>query len=527
MQVMPVILVAAVLAVSGGLTPLGAAWNVPAWLPWLVAWLPPMAIVGGCRLLVRLADRSLRRGGGPRTILAAERAIRAARWGLVANHLLAIFVFDGLGAVRGAVGDPILLDELIAVLPPILGWAGLCWANEPIERRIHDSLMIRRLDEGRPVYESLGQAAYVWQQVRLHLLMMLAPTLAIAALSEAARKAADRWLTDGAASTIGGVSSIAVAAGVFVFAPRFAQWLLDLRPMPEGPLRRRLLDVCHAHRVKIRELMLWNTNGTMINAVVMGLFGRFRYVVITDHLLESMNEEEVVAVMAHEIGHVRRRHIPWLVVCLMASFAGAGWALEAVVFALGHWMRVPPIDERTSGILVTLATAALGLFVFGWVCRRFERQADTFAVQHLSGMFDSKDAADQVRLEAVNIMRGALGAIAEINMTDPEQPSWRHGSIAWRRRYLRSIVGRPLRDLAIDRVVKRLKWAAALLVIASLAIETALGAPEPPATAPACGQPTPALDNATRPAKMSRPAAAAAADPENPGTPVASGTPAP
>jgi hypothetical protein len=80
-----------------------------------------------------------------------------------------------------------------------------------------------------------------------------------------------------------------------------------------------------------------------------------------------------------------------------------------------------------------------------------------------------------VSAEAVDAMRGALNVIARLNTIDPHRPSWRHGSIAWRRAYLRSIIGRPLLSLPIDRLIWRMKLAAALIVLATASLEAYRG----------------------------------------------------
>jgi Zn-dependent protease with chaperone function len=223
----------------------------------------------------------------------------------------------------------------------------------------------------------------------------------------------------------------------------------------------------------MRELLVWNTNGSMINAAVMGLVAPLRYVLITDALIETMWQEQVRAVMAHEIGHVRRHHMPWLIGCLLASFILTWNLLVAAVRAVGgdSWANSPEMADWLS-LGLNVAHVVLGLLLFGWVCRRFERQADTFAVQHLSGMGagGGGDAAPLVSEEAGRSMRGALESIAMLNTIDRHRRSWRHGSIAWRQQYLKSIVGRPVDRLPIDRLMRCIKVATALVLLASLAM---------------------------------------------------------
>jgi hypothetical protein len=110
--------------------------------------------------------------------------------------------------------------------------------------------------------------------------------------------------------------------------------------------------------------------------------------------------------------------------------------------------------------------AILALLAFGWISRRFERQADTFALQHLSetGEEEAEDPTS-VTAEAAFALHSALQAIARLNTVDPHRRSWRHGSIAWRQAYLNSIIGRPLDALPIDRFIRRLKLAVIIVLL--------------------------------------------------------------
>ena len=55
----------------------------------------------------------------------------------------------------------------------------------------------------------------------------------------------------------------------------------------------------------------------MGNAAVMGLFPQVRYILLSDLLLETMTDEQVEAVFAHEVGHIVHRHMAWYVVLIV------------------------------------------------------------------------------------------------------------------------------------------------------------------------------------------------------------------
>ena len=123
-------------------------------------------------------------------------------------------------------------------------------------------------------------------------------------------------------------------------------------------------------------------------------------------------------------------------------------------------------DASVGGASMTvavMAAAAVVFIIFGWVSRRFERQADVFAVRHLDAHVD-RNTTGLISAGAVAAVCDALGRIALLNAVAAGRRSWRHGSIAWRQAYLRSIVGRSAAAMPIDRQVRRIKVAAAVIL---------------------------------------------------------------
>ena len=130
-------------------------------------------------------------------------------------------------------------------------------------------------------------------------------------------------------------------------------------------------------------------------------------------------------------------------------------------------------DAGPFGDLITTGTtiaAGIGILaVFGWVSRRFERQADTFAVQHFNG--PDQGAPQLITVDAVTVVSETLEMIAQLNAVAARRRSWRHGSIVWRQAYLRSIIGCDRGRLPVDRQVRWIKTVAATVVVSWLAWE--------------------------------------------------------
>jgi Zn-dependent protease with chaperone function len=468
MQVYAIVLVGVLLFADGGLGLAdGQLGDLRGWAAAAVVWAPVLLVVAVTFGGVEYCRNRLAAGRTP-AAAAADRLARWARWLLLGHFAVVVLVFGWLETVRGVVGDLVVADELVAMLPPLVGVVGTWWAYYPIERRVRDAVLLRQLDTGRAIFPAPTRGAYVLTQVRLHLLFLLVPILLIIALAELIDLAAGRWDWPVAA---GNVVTLLAAGLVVLVAPLLTRVVLEVEPVPSGPLRDDLVRICRQYGVKVRSLLLWRTHGAMINAAVMGLMGWLRYVLLTDALLESMTRRQVEAVMAHEIGHIRRHHMPWLLLALLAVIVAVVLPLYVMQLGLAEVAaslpRIPGWLHAAPTALVAAGAAAV-VAAFGWVSRRFERQADTFAVRHMSAPPEAPAGQDvRVTAEAAEAVASALETIARLNAVPPRRRSWRHGSIAWRQAYLGSIVGRWSGALPIDRQVRWIKVvAAAVLAVA-------------------------------------------------------------
>ena len=169
-----------------------------------------------------------------------------------------------------------------------------------------------------------------------------------------------------------------------LIAPMFNRFA----PLDDGALRLRI-DALLA-RCGFRSSGLFVMDGSRRsahgNAYFTGL-GRNKRIVFFDTLLATLAPDEVESVLAHELGHLRLRHVPQrLLVTLVGSLLG---------FALLGWLYGQPWFYSSLGVPVPGAGAALVLFLlsvpaFTWPLaplgaawsRRHEFQADDYAAQH-------------------------------------------------------------------------------------------------------------------------------------------------
>jgi len=162
-------------------------------------------------------------------------------------------------------------------------------------------------------------------------------------------------------------------------------------PLPEGGLRERLLDL--AKRTQFRaqsiQLMDGSKRSRHSNAFFTG-FGRFRKIVLFDTLVQQLTGSELEAVLAHEIGHCKKKHIPKM---LAFSAAGslAGFYLISVLARQEWFYRAFGFEPGNVAPALLLFGLLAGTVTFWlsplihWWSRRYEYQADAFAARVMSG----------------------------------------------------------------------------------------------------------------------------------------------
>jgi STE24 endopeptidase len=162
-------------------------------------------------------------------------------------------------------------------------------------------------------------------------------------------------------------------------------------PLPDGTLRERLFALAHRADFPTRsiEIMDGSRRSRHSNAFFTG-FGRFRKIVLFDTLVGQLTEPELESVLAHEIGHYKKRHVFKLLVASVVSvfigFAAVAW------LARQQWLYGAFGFEYHAGFAAANLIPAMLLFallagtISFWFApllhvwsRRFEYEADAFA----------------------------------------------------------------------------------------------------------------------------------------------------
>ena len=184
--------------------------------------------------------------------------------------------------------------------------------------------------------------------------------------------------------------------------PLLAVRLLPTRPLEE-PQRSQLDILVERSGVRIRELRVLDTRDQKVaNALVIGPVPRLRYVLVTDYLLETLEQDELEAVVAHELGHARQHHVLvklGALLLLVAAAVGVGVALVPLIRDTGPIVPVLAIPVLVVAALL-LVQGALGLLL--------ERKADDYAAR-LAGADPMIRALE--RLAEANLLKRRTGPL--------------------------------------------------------------------------------------------------------------------
>lgn len=191
------------------------------------------------------------------------------------------------------------------------------------------------------------------------------------------------------------VAFSAISLGLSILYPLFVAPLFNkFSPLPEGSLADSIRNL--ATRLGFRMGGIYVMDGSRrsrhSNAYFTG-FGRAKRIVLFDTLIETMTEEEVLAVLAHEIGHEKKRHVLKTTAASIAlSFAAfylmslmQDWPALHAAFGFVREGRAAP-TKHSLLLILGLVSGPASFFLtplFSAWSRRHEYEADRFSVDAL------------------------------------------------------------------------------------------------------------------------------------------------
>jgi STE24 endopeptidase len=163
------------------------------------------------------------------------------------------------------------------------------------------------------------------------------------------------------------------------------------KPLEEGSLRDKISDYAQSVGFNLKNIFVidGSKRSTKANAYFSG-FGSEKRVTLYDTLVSDLNEEEIVAVLAHEVGHYKKKHI---IFNLIASILLTGLTLYILsIFisnpllsnALGVEIPSFHVGLIAFGLLYSPISEITG-FIMNHFSRKFEYQADDYAKSTYAG----------------------------------------------------------------------------------------------------------------------------------------------
>jgi len=180
-------------------------------------------------------------------------------------------------------------------------------------------------------------------------------------------------------------------------------------PLDTGELAEKIKTMSESVGMKLTGVYSFNLSKTTkkANAAFAG-FGKSKRVLLGDTLLKLMTENEILTVLAHELGHYRLKHVPKLIMTgMITTFFGLYIAAELYSTSLQYFGFSSIVDIGAIPLLSLwlMAYSFLTNPLTNALSREFERQADKYAL-------DISKAPES--------FKSALTKLASLNLADIE-----------------------------------------------------------------------------------------------------------
>ena len=369
----------------------------------------------------------------------------------------------------------VLVDELLMLCPLLISWVIVQSLMYKLDRAVRLGVW-----KGMPDRKVWSCGRYLLFHIQAGVLPVLIPIGLLIGLIDCL-ELIEMHLPTGRTSDVLVIVSFIMGVGLVVLVtPVLIRWAWAGRAMQAGPMREKLEGMGASGKLRYRDIIVWPTDNTVANAAVMGFWWPLRYLVVTDGLLKDMNEDQVQAVFGHEVGHIRGHHLWYYGLFMVGINLVVYDCLKlAGIYSVGF-------EQGPSAVVLQFVLLMAGFVgLFGWISRRFERDADVWAIEHIGcpdgycqpgcPLYDLRQSEegeqtqgppkDRLCPPAVKCFAGALQRVALLNAIPQRARSWRHSSIGSRvdlLYHLSSVPGELGKFRRMIRLIKICLWVAAI-----------------------------------------------------------------
>jgi STE24 endopeptidase len=219
---------------------------------------------------------------------------------------------------------------------------------------------------------------WAWDQIKGYLLGLLLSLVLAELLYVLIRDFPQHWW----------LIAWAAFTALFIFFAQIAPVVLfpifyKFRPLENDSLRERLTRLSEKAGTRVRGVYEWKLSekSNKANAALTGL-GATRRIILADTLLQNYSEDEIEAVLAHELGHHVHKHIfKSIIIQAIITFAGFWVVKYAVAVSVAQGWFISKSDFANLPLII-LVSAVMSLLLVPFLnaySRTNERQADRYA----------------------------------------------------------------------------------------------------------------------------------------------------
>ncbi len=199
----------------------------------------------------------------------------------------------------------------------------------------------------------------------------------------------------------------------YIHAPLLLSLIWRTTPLTDTNLRNRLHRLAAQDNIKYKDIVVWQTE-SVANAAVAGIAPWSRQIFLTEALLQHFSDDEIEAIVAHEFGHVRYKHILTYLMFLIVYFLS--YAIYYIYIG-GPLESIPSTSSLLPAMGLVFFISLYFVIIFRALSRRFEHQADLYAV----ALTEKPDALELalVRLAYLNYIPRSVQRLFELFQTHP------------------------------------------------------------------------------------------------------------
>lgn len=224
---------------------------------------------------------------------------------------------------------------------------------------------------------------------------------------------------------------------MIVTIPLAVVYFWKCKDLSDSSLKDRLVALCQKANFKFAGLKTWDVMHDSLTAAIIGVYSRFRYIIFTPSLLKQLSPNAVEAVLAHEIGHSKSKHLLFYPFIIFGILLAGAYLASIIFFQLMMFLRIylelsfsvwDAVSSLIFFIIFAMILASLFRLFFGYFSRLFERQADLYVFE--------LGVAPAYLIEALDEIGIASGHVHDA-------PNWHHYSIRQRMDFLQKVEKNP------------------------------------------------------------------------------------